>query len=273
MTVPPWQFQRAYTPPLMKRLVQITCAVTLASVLFNLQRYLAISPDGYFWQPITSLFLLPAPELTFGFMLDFAFCMLVFWLFGSIVLERIGKKQFLIVYFLTGLLSGVAAATVMHKFQLLALTTSFLPMILSQTVLWAMIDPNQQILLFFVLPLRAKWVLTVALFGTIFLSFVQQDIINFSAYLVALVFSYIWGLAILGLKSPFEWMQGLDRLINKMRIGIVRFWQWDVAGRSRKKDEAFIDATLDKISKEGEGSLSFFTRLRLKWIALKKRIL
>src|SRR5262245_47468938 len=114
MTIPPWQFQRASTPHLIKRLLQITTILTLVSVALDpwlaLSRLFSVNPlfytSGYFWQPITALFLLPSPALSFSFLLDFAFIMLVFWLFGSLVLERIGKNRFLITYFASGILSG-----------------------------------------------------------------------------------------------------------------------------------------------------------------------
>jgi len=287
MTIPPWQFQRAYTPDLMKRLLQLTCIITLVCVSLDswlgLQRLFSLSPEfytqGFFWQPITSLFLLPSPSFSFGFLIDFAFSMLVFWLFGSIVMERIGKMRFMVVYFASAILSGFAALYVMHKFQIFAHTSEVMPMILALTTLWAMLDPYQEILLFFVLPLKAKWVLMVALFGTLFLSFVQQDIVSFTAYFTAFIFSYFWGLIVLGLRSPFDWMTGLDRILQKMSFGFSRFWQWNVLGPIRKKrevmhnhEDAFVDDTLEKISKSGQDSLSMYERMRLRWVSLKKRI-
>lgn len=282
MSIPPWQFQRAYTPPLMKRLLQITCIVTFVGIVFNLQHLLVLSPlfytDFYFWQPLTSIFMLPSPALSFGFIIDFAFCMLVLWLFGSIVLERIGKAKFLTVYFLSGILSGLTALAVMDKFQIFTGMSELMPVILALTTLWAMIDPYQEILVFFILPLKAKWVLVVGLVGTLLVSFLSQDIVSFAAYFTAFIFSYFWGLFVLGLRSPFDWMTGLDRAINKIRVGTSRFWQWNVMGPIRKsresskaKEDAFVDATLEKISKEGTSSLSAWSRLRLKWISLKKR--
>lgn len=287
MSIPPWQFQRAYTPELMKRLLQITTAVTMISVVLDswlgLQKLLSLSPmcftHFFIWQPITSLFLMPSSSFSLGFIIDFAFAMLVFWLFGSIVLERIGRTKFLTVYFLSGILSGLASLAAMHKFQLFAFTSELMPMILALTTLWAMIDPYQEILVFFVLPLKAKWVLMVALFGTIFVSIVQQDIISFSAYATAFAFSYFWGLVALGFRSPFDWMTGLDRILHKISFGFSRFWQWNVLGTVRKTRESmkaheneFVDTTLDKISKEGTSSLSLWSRFRLRWVSFKKRI-
>lgn len=287
MTIPPWQFQRAYTPELVKRLLQITAFVTLVSVSLDpwlgLQQYLTLSPqfytDFYIWQPITSLFLLPSPVFTFGFLIDFAFAMLVFWLFGSIVYERLGKAKFLTVYFASAFISGFASLWVMQHFQIFAHTSSFMPMVLAITTIWAMMDPYQEILLFFVLPLKAKWVLVVALFGTLFVSFIQQEIIGFSAYLTAFIFSYFWGLLALGLRSPFNWMTGFDSLLHKLRLGMSRFWQWRIMSPLRRAkdtmrthEDDFVDATLDKISKDGSSSLTLYEKMRLKWVSFKKRL-
>lgn len=231
MNIPPWQFQRAYTPEIIKRLLQITCFVTLFSVALDpwlgLTQLFSLNPQFsmsfYFWQPITSLFILPTGHFSFGFLLDFAFMMLIFWLFGSIVCERIGKSKFLFFYFASGILSGLAALSVMHKFQIYYNMSELLPMLLALTTIWAMLDPYQEIMLFFVLPLKAKWVLVVALFGTLFVNLVQQDIVAFSAYFVAFIFSYFCGLCF-GLRSPFEWMTGLDRLVWRVS-GSIRKWR------------------------------------------------
>ncbi len=276
MNIPPWQFQRAYTPPLIKHLLQLTCICTLIAVGFGMQEYLTLNPgfytSFYFWQPISSLFVLPSIGLSFGFLLDFAFLMLVFWLFGSLVHDRIGKTNFLVFYLASGILSGFSQLYVMHSLQLFASVTELMPMILAITVIWAMIDPYQEIMLFFVLPLKAKWVLLVSLFGTLFLSFIQQDVLAFIGYFTAFCFSYLWGLLVLGFQSPFEWMRGIDRLRNRL----YSFWRWNVMGsvyRSKAKDDAFVDQTLDKISKNGSSSLTIFEKIRLKWISLKKRLL
>lgn len=283
MTIPPWQFQRAYTPELIKRLIQITCAVTLVSVTLDqwlgLQQLFALTPltytSLYLWQPITSLFLLPSPLFSFGFLIDFVFTMLIFWLFGSLVLERIGKRRFLVAYFASGLLSGLSALVAMHYFGLFTTASELLPMILAITTLWSMSDPHQEILLFFILPIKARWVLVVALLGTLFVSFVQHDLISFAAYFTAFLFSYLYGLVSLGFASPFSWMQGVDRFLGK----IQRFWQWRIMeswrrySQARKmREEEFVDRTLEKISKVGESSLHIHERLRLKWISFKKRI-
>lgn len=293
MTVPPWKFNRALTPELIKRLVQITALVTLVSVALDpyigLQQYLSLSPFFfdrlYLWQIITAIFLIPSAVFSFGFLLDLAFSMLVLWLFGSLLLERIGKKQFLFVYFATGILSGLAAVLVLKALGLYFMFSSCLPVILAITTLWTMSDPYQELLLFFILPLKAKWALAFALLGTIFTSFVQHDLVSFAAYSTSFVFSYFYGLFVLGFRSPYDWMLGFDRLIQKCGSWIERIWQWYIMGPIRKffdsigrykagkkaKEEAFIDSALEKVSKEGAASLSLYQRLRLWWISLKKR--
>lgn len=294
MTIPPWQFSRAYTPELIKRLIQITAGTTLGVVALDqylgLQQYLAVTPylfeRGYFWQCLTSLFLIPSVVFSFGFLLDVAFSMLILWLFGSLLLERIGKKKFVFFYLATGILSGLAGAYVLHMLGLYFMFSSLFPVLLALTTLWTMADPYQEILLFFILPLKAKWALAFALFGTVFASFVQKDLVSLAAYSTAFLFSYFYGLFALGFRSPYDWMLGLDRLVHKGNSSVQRIWQWYLLApirrfidglrrfkaNNRAKEEGFIDSTLDKISKDGTSSLSLYERLRLKWISLKKRM-
>lgn len=293
MAIPPWQFQRASTPLLIQRLLQITCGMTFIAValdpLLGLQKYFALSPlayENYFlWQPITALFLLPSQVVSFSYLIDFAFVMLLLWLFGSTLLDRIGAKKFLVAYAASGVLSGIAALYVMHEIEAFGIISEIVPIVLAITTLWTMADPYQEILLFFILPMKARWVLVFALLGTIFSSFMQHDIVATAAYLTAFIFSYFYGLMILGFRSPFDWMLGIDRLFRKIANGIERFVEWYLLGpvrrlgdsfrryrqRQKAKEEAFVDATLEKISKDGTNSLSLYQRLRLKWISLKKR--
>lgn len=44
MNIPPWQFQRAYTPDVIKRLLQITALVTLSSIALDIQALFTLSP-------------------------------------------------------------------------------------------------------------------------------------------------------------------------------------------------------------------------------------
>ena len=70
-------------------------------------------------------------------------------------------------------------------------------------------------------------------------------------------------------------MTGLDRLINRAGFAIRRFWQWTVLRpfrTSKAGEEQFVDEALEQISKNGESSLSFYAKLRLKWISFKKRL-
>src|SRR5437016_12581681 len=121
MSIPPWQFQRASTPKLIVRLLQITCWMTFIAValdpILGLQHYLALTPYAFthffIWQPITALFIVPSAVISFSYLIDFAFIMLMLWLFGSILVDRIGTKKFLVAYIASGILSGLAALYVM----------------------------------------------------------------------------------------------------------------------------------------------------------------
>ena len=287
------------TPHALKRLIQLILIVSGIAVAFDaftirffgfgLQKFLALTPQaathGFIWQFITSLFLIPSPLFTFSFMLDVAFSMLILWFIGTLLFERIGSKKFLIGYAFSGIVSGIFALLAMFALGEYRLISTCFPAIFAVVNMWVMADPNQQVILFFILPIKAKWVLLFALLGTIVVNFLQQDLVMASTYLAAFIASYLYGLAALHFRSPFDWMLGFDKIFKKSTYRLHSFWQWYIAApfrkitagwnrllqKRREKEARFLDNTLEKISKFGKGSLTIYEKLRLRWISFKKK--
>jgi membrane associated rhomboid family serine protease len=283
------RFQTAVTPPLIRQLIQVISAVTLTSVLLDaffsigIQTFLAVTPLAYlkffFWQPFTALFLIPSDSFSFSFLLDLAFSMLILWLLGALLLERIGAKRFFTFYVASGLISAFTALFAMYFLSSFAVVSACLPALLAIATLWTMSDPNQQLNLFFIFPLRAKWILIFALIGTLLVNLVDRDLVRFSSYAVACIFSYFYGLLALNFRSPFEWMSGFEEMIKKMQRKTNSFFEWKIFGTIRRfrssrkeKEDQFIDTVLEKISKKGKSSLRFGEKIRLNWISLKRKI-
>lgn len=283
------RFQTPPTPPLIRQLIQTISVVTLSTVLLDslfslrLQELLAVTPlvylKSFFWQPFTALFLIPYSSFSFGFLLDFAFSMLILWLLGSLLLERIGTKKFLFAYVVSGLIGGLTALFTMYSLSSFAIVSACLPALLAIAVLWTMSDPHQQLNLFFIFPLRAKWILIFALIGTLLTNLVERDLVHFFSYLATVIFSYFYGVWSLHFHSPFEWLSGLEIAIKKVQSNFNAFFQWRMMGswrhfqaEKRAKEEQFVDQMLEKISKQGKSSLSFGEKTRLNWIAFKKKL-
>jgi len=92
---------------------------------------------------------------------DFAhilFNMLVLWWFGSPVEQRLGMRRFVFYYFLCGVGSGLVSV-----FFYLSFGGSHVPILgasgalMGMFMAFALLYPNAQVLLFFVVPVKAKW--------------------------------------------------------------------------------------------------------------------
>jgi len=297
MNIPP-RSPLFVTPHTLKRLIQLILIVSGFGVLFDgftirffsfsLLNLLAITPEaishGHVWQFATSLFLIPSTQFSFGFLLDVAFSMLILWFIGTLLFERITSKKFITGYVLSGIASGIAAIWAMFALGEYRLIGTCFPAILAVVTMWVMSDPKQQVILFFVLPIQAKWVLLFALLATIVVNFMQQELVLTASYLASFAASYLYSLIVLQFRSPFDWMLGCDKFFKKASFKLHSLWQWHIAPHFRKigalwtkfvqnrreKEARFVDATLEKISRHGKEQLSMYEKVRLRWISFKR---
>ncbi|MFT7579241.1 MAG: membrane associated rhomboid family serine protease [Myxococcota bacterium] len=157
--------------PIVLRLIIINTAIYLLMAVFSSQSWvyqtieqLALSPEGVadfkVWQPFTYMWLHEVPGLN-----HILFNMMGLWFLGTALERRWGKRTFLKFYLLSGLGAGVftllvgwlvgggfAAPVIGASGAILALVAAF-----------SMVMPNAQLHLFFVLPVRAKHVIWIAL--------------------------------------------------------------------------------------------------------------
>jgi membrane associated rhomboid family serine protease len=179
--------------------------------LFGLVPYL-VTHRFFLWQPFTYLFL-------HGGVFHLAFNLLVLWMFGC-ELERIwGRRFFLKYFFVCGTGAGVFVA--------LLSASSLIPTIGASGALYGillaygLLFPNRQILLWFVIPIRAKhfvlFIGAVAFYSTLTL---PGSGISHLAHLSGLVIGYIylrgWGHTRRLHRYYLEWK--LRRLKKKFRV-------------------------------------------------------
>jgi len=241
--------QGFHTPLFIKRLIQVIVGCTLVAMLLEpvIMRFWGISPqvilsltplaiDRFFvWQFVTSIFIIPIATPSFGSFLDLAFSMLILWLFGTLLYERIGPRRFTVGVLFAAIASGVCALVAMHALQEVHLYSECLPAILAVVTMWTMADPSQQLFLLFLFPLKARWVLAIGLVATILGNVVDHNYVAAAGYLGAFLASYFYGLFVLDFRSPFEFMLGFDRVAKKSWYHIRSFWQWHILGFFRKK--------------------------------------
>lgn len=125
-----------------------------ASYIFPaLKAYMALNPvavlSGYLWQPVTYMF--AHADLTHLFV-----NMLGLFFFGTQVERSIGSKEFLLFYFLTGALAGLASfgiyvATGAWYTTLLGASGALFAVLLA----FAIVNPEAQIYLYGLIPIRA----------------------------------------------------------------------------------------------------------------------
>ena len=278
-----------YTSPIIKRLIQVTVSFTLGCIIFEsllslpLQELFSLNSAAIthhlYWQPITSLFLIPSPTLSFSFLLDLSFTMLLLWMLGSQVFEFLGKRRFLFIYFGSALVGSLSALLAIYFTHQTALISTCPAALLAIATIWTMCVPSQNVLVFFFIPIPAKWFLAIAFLGTIVSSGIQKDYVHFAAYSGAFAFTYLVGIMKWQLRGPFTSLFRIEATLKKISHTASIFWQWKVMSffRARRtctkeREELFIDQALTKISQSGKVSLTPMESLRLKWISFKKRI-
>ncbi len=138
-------------PNLMYYIVGITLAVYIVQYVFNISayRYLAFVPalimKGQVWRIITFIFIPPSSSI-----ITIAFVMYFYYMMGTTLESEWGTFKFN-MYYLFGMLGTIIAA-----FLTGGGTSVYLN--LSLFLAFAYLYPDMEILLFFILPVKVKWI-------------------------------------------------------------------------------------------------------------------
>lgn len=284
------------TPKVIRFLVITTCAVSIVSALldplflyvFHLsspQELLSLSRNTlqrfFLWQPLTYLFIhgIAGAGITFGLLISLALNMFMLWIFGSTVLERVGTKPFLRFYLFSGVFAGITTLLTLTQLGSYAVIYGSSPCIFALFVVWVMLNPQAELLLFFIFPVKAKWLLAGTVGAILLVNLSQLNLIGFTHTLSALLFAYGYGLLAWDLRSPYptahrfedkiatigkQWRQQQTSYANAKIIDFK-------TGRSIvDEDELFMDNMLEKIGRQGEKSLSWRERRRMDKIAKRQ---
>jgi membrane associated rhomboid family serine protease len=151
--------------------IGINVAVFALQQIFpRLSRYLALNPvlvyNGWFWQFITYMF-------AHGGISHLVFNMLALFIFGSQVERRMGSREFLLYYMMTGLLAGV------FSFLVYLFTGSYGVFLLGASgaifavqLAYAAFFPDSVVYVWGILPLRAPVMVlgftAIELFSSVF---------------------------------------------------------------------------------------------------------
>jgi membrane associated rhomboid family serine protease len=229
-------------------------------------QYCALSTEGlsrgHLWQFLTFQFLHAG-----GW--HFAFNMLGLYLFGRAVEESVGRRHFLLLYFASGVVGGVLQSILgflfPNAFGLAVVGAS--AGVFGVIAAFAALDPDREILLFFVLPMRAKHFLWIAAGVALFYIVVPAEPgVAHGAHLggmlagVAYVRWIIQSAVSLRMWQPFRPRRRPQELV-KVRFPKAAPWQKAQKGERREVAAGDfisreVDPILDKISAHGIQSLT-----------------
>lgn len=270
-----------FTPKLIKILLWLTGGfslfVTLVDPFFSLTPLFALSRYGaehlYIWQPLTYLFVQsPTNGITLGWLISLALQLYLLWIIGSDIVTSFSAKTFLTFYLLTGILSGLAGSAVLVLSRDPSLFGGAASSLFSLFFLWTMMHPSREILFFFLFRLPLKSLFGALFIALILISLTHGDYLSLALSFTSVLFSYLYGHLIWNLNSPYAFLKPVDRYLST--------WRQNAKGhgkivplnhlRSIEKENAFIDACLEKISKKGKNALSWWERYKLNKITSKR---
>ncbi|MBK8486416.1 MAG: rhomboid family intramembrane serine protease [Chitinophagales bacterium] len=196
-----------FLPPVIKNLLIINGLVFLATLTFpslieKLAMYYPTSPEFQPYQIITHLF-------THGSFGHVFFNMFALWMFGAVLENVWGGKRFLIYYFITGI-GATLLYTGVHAIQLYQITGSISPDILKEGYIignysesnlstlraifsplvgasgavygvllaYGMLFPNTLIYIYFLLPLKAKYLVMILTAIELYMGFINNPADN-----------------------------------------------------------------------------------------------
>jgi len=189
-------FFNSYFPTGVKWLIVSNVAIFVAMTLFGRWigddvRLLALSPKAVLtfpalWQLVTYLFLHAGIS-------HLLFNMLALWMFGVPLEQTWGTKRFLKYYFLCGIGAGICdvalhAAVGSWGTRTVGASGAIYGLLLAFGVLF----PNQKVLMDFLFPIKAKYM--VMIYGAIalLLAFSANDGVSNIAHLGGMLFGYVY---------------------------------------------------------------------------------
>jgi membrane associated rhomboid family serine protease len=240
---------------------------------------------GFIWQFLTHFFITPiVGGVSVSFILYLVFNMYFLWAVGSSVIERKGVKHFLSIYLGGGIFSGLISAIVLWNTHSFIPIAGINPALYALLTAWMMLLPEVQILLFFIIPVKIKWLIVGIIGVNLFIDLSQGNLIHFILYLSSIGFGYLYALLVWQIHGPFKPLHSFERLCISLSETVRKKYFHSQKGsyaqgkiydfRTGKvvvRDEEFMEACLSKIATQGKNSLSLFEKWKMRRISRKKR--
>ena len=235
--------------------------VLLKQGVVNLNYYLGIwsLSTGNFriWQPLTYMFMHGSFDHLF-------FNMFSLWMFGSALENYWGSKRFLFYYLVCGIGAGLLNMLVPGVHVSVGASGAVYALLLAFGMIW----PNNYVYLYFLVPIKNKWfiigMILIELFEGIFRS--SDGIAHFAhlggmliGFLIIMYWKRHGGMT--GDFSIKDWFKSLknrkkytpyEEIRDECRVPRSD----EEYNRQRAQKERDMDAILDKVAKNGYGSLT-----------------
>lgn len=229
----------------VKRLIIINVVIWLLMLVgYNLLTPFGLTPTlvkkGYIWQLFTYMFL-------HGDFFHILFNMFILWMFGRSIEEEWGTKEFVKYYFITGIGAGVFTFILSINSSIPTIGAS--GAIFGILVAYAMMFPNSLIYVWFLFPVKAKYlVMFFAILELIASVRYTPDGIGHFAHLGGMVVGYLY------IKSDWR-LSGFLKFFKKIKYKK----KLRTVHKKREKTEELmkrVDQILDKINQVGYDNLS-----------------
>lgn len=271
------------TPKSIKWLIILTVIISLLSPLATyLFEHFARLPgpgawlslsliglkQGWLWQPFTYFFLHSAGiGISISLLISLFFHMFLLWFSGSEIDSRFGSKGVVWLYLSAGAFAGLLTALCLYLFSSQAVLVGSGPAVNALLIIWAMLHPELDLFFFFLIRLKAKWIVALYLGFALLINLSYGQFIPFLADFFGILYGFIIGRLVWKLPNPYP--LNLDFAAKKPKrkneedkiIDITVF---------QESDDSFMDRMLDKIAQEGESSLTKRERDRMKKISERK---
>jgi len=284
-------------PKIVKTTILATLFLTFFSLMSNAfftkvlgipgpQQLLSLSLWGIhhfcLWQFVSYLFVQPvAAGISFGLLLQVFFDLYLLWVIGTSLLHLKGAKHFLWLYlgggFFVGLVSYLCQLTLGISVPFAGATPAIYILLIS----WSFLFPTASLMLFMMIPMRAKYLVFGLIGVNLFLDFSNGNFFGFFITAASLLFGYLYAVLAWEMVSPFPRLHKLEnKLIHLKRRLLAPFAKkpHEIAGKIYDfqtgevivQEEDFVNQCLDKISRYGKQSLTLRERWKLYLISRRK---
>ena len=241
--------------------------------------------DFKIWQFLTHIFISPADRgINIIYLINLFFSMMILYRMGQVIINKRGVKQFLSYFLTIGIISGIAAYYTMLFFNSTAYYAGPGNVLYGLMIAFIFLFPNLDFTFLFTSSIKGKKLFPTLIGIMLMINLSNYAYIDFFATITASLASYLYILLFWNLHSPYAFMKKFDTLVinlsnlrfknifysNKLDKYMNHSKIYDInTGELLINEQIFINACLEKISKEGRHSLSIYEKIKLYLYAKK----